>query len=126
MTRKDLKEAYKQTWFKLRKMGVYQIKNQVNGRVFLNGSLNVEGTIERDRSWLMRGDYLNSKLQADWKAFGPAAFTFEILETLTPTDGSRDYKEELALLLEAWLATLEPYGDKGYLPSPFVTETFEQ
>ncbi|MBO9541433.1 GIY-YIG nuclease family protein [bacterium] len=116
--KETLKADYRHNWPKLRKMGVYQIKNQVNGKVFLAASLNLEGTVERDRAWLPRGGHTNHKLQQDWKAFGADAFTFEILETLTPTDEPRDYAAEAALLLEAWKAQLEPYGDKGYLPPP--------
>ncbi|MNT67357.1 hypothetical protein D3C72_2054910 [compost metagenome] len=119
MTHKaELKADYLQNWHRLRTMGVYQIKNQVNGRVFLGASLNLDGTITRDRQWLPRGGHQNHQLQRDWKAFGAEAFTFEILETLTPTDDPRDYAGEVALLLEAWKAQLEPYGDKGYLSPP--------
>lgn len=117
MSRKEeLKAYYKQNWHKLRKMGVYQIKNQVNGKIFLGGSLNLEGAIEHDRLWLEWGGHLNHKLQQDWKTFGPDSFSFEILETLTPTADPRDYRSEVALLLEVWQETLTPYGEKGYLP----------
>ncbi|HEY9899945.1 MAG TPA: GIY-YIG nuclease family protein [Pantanalinema sp.] len=116
--KEELKADYRQNWHRLRKMGVYQIKNQVNGKVFIEASLNLDGAIARDRLWLPRGGHLNHKLQQDWKTFGPDAFTFEILETLTPTDDPRDYAGEVALLLEVWKEQLEPYGDKGYLSPP--------
>lgn len=119
MSRKEeLKAAYKQNWHKLRKMGVYQIKNQANGKILLDASLNLDGAIARDRLWLAKGYHLNSALQQEMKAFGPEAFTLDILETLTPTDDPRDYKEELSILLEVWLENLAPYGDKGYHAPP--------
>lgn len=119
MNRKEeLKADYRQNWHKLRKMGVYQIKNQANGKVFLGSSMNLEGTIARDRLWLSLGGFLNHELQADWKTFGAESFTLEVLETLTPTDDPREYAEELAILFEAWLERLEPYGEKGYHPVP--------
>lgn len=119
MSRKEeLKAAYKAGWHRLRKMGVYQVRNQVNGKIFLEGSLNLEGTIARDRSWIDRGYHLNPRLSDEVKQFGPGAFTVEILEALTPTDDPRDYAGEVDLLLEAWKAQLEPYGEKGYLSPP--------
>ena len=119
MTRKEaLKAAYKLEGHRLRAMGVYQIKNQVNGKVFLDATSNLDGTLSRDRSWLERGYHANTELLREWKAFGPEAFTFEVLEALTPTDEPRNYPEELALLLEVWKETLQPYGERGYLAPP--------
>lgn len=116
--REALKAEYKENWHKLRKMGVYQIKNHANGKVYLASSMNLDGALERERTWLSRGGFLNHHLQAEWKEFGAEAFTFDVLETLTPTDDPRDYAGELALLLEVWMEELQPYGDKGYHPVP--------
>ncbi len=116
MTNKqELKAAYKQDRHRLRTMGVYQIKNHVNGKVFVAASSNLDGTIARDRTWLGLGGHQNKALQQEWKAFGAEAFTIDVLECLTPTDDPRNYSEELALLLEVWLETLQPYGERGYL-----------
>lgn len=116
--REELIAEFKLNGAKLRKMGVFQIKNQVNGKVFLGSSLNLDGTIERDRMSLQRGGHINKKLQEEWNTFGAEAFTIEILELLTPTDDPRDYADEAKILLEAWKEQLTPYGDKGYLPLP--------
>ncbi|HEY9854272.1 MAG TPA: GIY-YIG nuclease family protein [Stenomitos sp.] len=119
MNRKEeLKADYRQNWHKLRKMGVYQIKNQVNGKVFLEGSLNLDGTIARDQTWLSRGGHLNHALQAEWNRFGSEAFTFDVLEMLSPTDDARNYAEEVAILREVWMEQLQPYGEQGYHPVP--------
>lgn len=119
MSRKaELKANYKQNGHKLRKMGVYRIMNLANGKVYLDGSANLEGAIARDRQWLALGGHLNHLLQRDWREHGPEAFTFEILETLTPTDDPRDYAGEIALLLEVWKEQLQPFGEKGYLAPP--------
>ena len=116
MTNKQaLKAAYKLEAHRLRPMGAYQIKNQVNGKVYLEVSSNLDGTMARDRSWLARGDHLNAELQREWNAFGSEAFTVEVLELLTPTDEPRDYREELALLLELWTEALQPFGERGYM-----------
>lgn len=114
----ELKAAYKHSGHHWRTMGVYAIVHRQTGKRYLDGSLNLEGTMARDRQWLALGGHLNRALQADWLADGAAAFDVVVLETLTPTDDARDYRAEVALLLEAWKAQLEPYGDRGYLPAP--------
>lgn len=116
--REALKADYRQNWHKLRKMGVYQIKNLVNGKVYVSSSMNLDGTIARDHTWLSRGGFLNHELQAEWNHFGGEAFTIDVLETLTPTDDPRDYADELAILLEVWMENLQPYGEHGYHPVP--------
>lgn len=119
MNRKaELKADYKHNGHKLRKMGVYAIRNMANGKVFLDKSSNLEGAIERDRLWLARGGHMNAKLQQDWNLHGAAAFTFEILEAIDSTDEPKNVSEEIAVMLEVWLDELQPYGDKGYLPVP--------
>ncbi len=117
-SKEALKAAYKQDGHRLRPMGVYQIKNQVNDKRFLGASSNLDGTLARDRTWLGLGGHQNKALQQEWKTFGPEAFTFEVLEVITPTDEPRNYSEELAILLEVWLETLQPYGERGYLSPP--------
>ena len=110
--KKELKQSYRQ---KPEAMGVYQIRNVVNERVFVGAALNLYGIINRHKFDLKLGSHRNEKLQADWLAFGGESFAFEILDELTPKDGSgRDYKAELAVLEELWLAKLQPYGDVGY------------
>ena len=110
--KKELKQSYRQ---KPEVMGIYQIRNVVNERVFVGAALNLHGIINRHKFNLKLGSHRNEKLQADWLAFGGESFAFEILDELTPKDGSsRDYKAELAVLEDLWLAKLQPYGDVGY------------
>lgn len=114
----DLKATYKHHQHHMRRMGVYCIKNQVNGKVFLAGSMNLDGAIARDRTWLPMGGHINRALQADWRTYGAEAFTIEVLEALTPTDEPRDYAGEVALLLALYMEQLAPHGDRGYMPRP--------
>lgn len=94
---------------------MFPIKNQVNGRVFVAASSNLAGAMARDRTWLGLGSHLNKALQEEWKTFGPEAFTFDVLNVLKPTDEPRNDAEALAVLLEVWFDSLQPYGEKGYL-----------
>ena len=109
--KKELKQSYRQ---KPEAMGVYQIRNVVNERVFVGAALNLYGIINRHKFELKLGSHRNEKLQADWLAFGGESFAFEILDELTPKDGSgRDYKAELAVLEELWLAKLELWQSRA-------------
>lgn len=103
---------------RLRRMGVYQVKNVASGRVLLGYSSNLDGALQRERGWLALGSHLNRKLQDDWNACGPEAFVIEVLEELKASDDGRDYTEELKLLHELWTETLEPWDERGYLTRP--------
>ena len=72
--KEELKADYKHNRHLLRRMGVFRITNLVNGKVYLGGSLNLDGTMERDRKWLAMGGHLNHRLQRDWNEFGAEAF----------------------------------------------------
>jgi hypothetical protein len=119
MTRRDeLMAEFKLNRHRMRGMGVYQVKNVVSGRMLLGSSSNLDGALQRERTWLALGRHMNQALQRDWNACGPESFVIEVLEELTPTSDPRNYSEELALLLEAWTATLEPWDERGYMTRP--------
>lgn len=52
MNKKDLKREYKQT---LRPMGVFQIRNTVNEKVFIGSTLNLDGIFNRHEFQLKAG-----------------------------------------------------------------------
>jgi group I intron endonuclease len=110
--KKKLKEQYKQT---LTPMGVYQIKNLVNGKVFVGSSKNLPGKINSHRFQLKQGSHMNRALQQDYSHFGEDRFSFTILDYLEPgMDPKHDYTEDLKVLEEIWMERLQPYGDRGY------------
>jgi hypothetical protein len=110
--KKELKEQYKQTHTP---MGIYQIHNLSNGRVFVGAALNLPGILNSNKVQLRTGNHQNKKLQAEWNQFGGDRFVFEVLDELSATEGAdHDYKAELAFLEELWLERLEPYGERGY------------
>ena len=111
----DRKAAIREYKDSHRPMGVYQIRNTVNGKVWIDSSTNVPAKFNRYRLQLDAGSHVSSTLQADWNEFGPDAFEFEMLEPLEPrSDLSYDYASDLEVLEDLWLEKLEPYGDKGY------------
>jgi hypothetical protein len=110
--KKKLKKDYQQS---TRPMGVFLIRNNVNDRVFLGVSPNLDGVINRHKFQLQAGVHANKALQADWNALGSSNFAFEIVDELTPSqDPGWDYRQELALLEKLWLEKLQPFDERGY------------
>ncbi len=114
--KKELKKKYKQT---LPPMGIYQIRNLVNNKVFVNSGLNLTGKSNSYKFQLSSGLHFNSQLQKDFNQYGEDKFAFEILDTLEPQDDpSYNYEDDLKTLLELWIDKLQPYDDKGYNTRP--------
>ena len=110
--RKELKLAYK---LATRAMGVYQIKNNKNGKIFIGSSMNLPGSLNGSRFKLDAKAHNNKVLQEDWNLYGCTAFTFDILETLKSGEIiEEDWREAIAVMEDNWLATLKPYNEKGY------------
>lgn len=110
--KKELREQYKLTHTP---MGVYQIRNLKNGKVFVGIALNLPGILTSNKLQLSSGGHPNKKLQAEWDEFGSESFAFEVLDELGATEGAGyDYKADLAFLEELWLEKLQPYDERGY------------
>lgn len=111
-TNKELKAEYKQMKFP---MGVFQIRNIANGKIFIDSSTNMNAKWNRHQVQLKFGNNWNTELQNDWKKFGEDSFVFEVLSELEEKDGGCDnYKKELALLEEMVLDELKPFDENGY------------
>ncbi|AOZ92712.1 GIY-YIG nuclease family protein [Paenibacillus crassostreae] len=126
--RKQLVEEYQQ---QPRKMGVYQIRNLTNHKIWIESSLNLYGAYNKDVFILNMGNHDCVALQLDWKVYGEQQFEMEILEQVKLEEGesligmiplnvpinhptNKKYKKELQKLEQKWLDKLQPYGDKGY------------
>src|ERR1043165_7232101 len=102
MDKKALIRQYKET---RRPMGAYQIRNTVNGKVFVGVSVDLPSILNRNQSQLKMGGHPNRELQKEWTEFGSEAFEFEVLDTITPPEGL-DAKDDLRALEELWLDKL--------------------
>jgi group I intron endonuclease len=110
--KKILKDQYKQA---VRPMGVYQIKNLVNGKVFIGSAQNLSGKINSHRFQLKMGSHINRTLQREYVQFGEENFSFTILDYLEPQKKpGGDYTVDLTILEEMWKERIQPYGEKGY------------
>jgi hypothetical protein len=110
MNKKDLKREYKETPLPI---GVFQIRNLTNKKVFIGSSLNLNGIFNRHRFALNAGSHQNKSLQADWNFLGAEQFAYEVLEELEPRE-NLNIKKELEFLEDLWLEKLAPYGERGY------------
>ena len=111
-TRKELKEEYKQMKFK---MGVFQIKNNINGKIFIGSSLDLKAIWYAQKLQLDMGMHQNSELQKDWKEFGSENFSYEILDEINQTeDKPIDYKKEIKTLEDMIIDDLQPFEESGY------------
>src|ERR1044072_1760710 len=110
VNKKEAKQNYK---LNPPSMGIFQIRNLSNEKVFVGSSIIVDGIFNRHEFQLKMNGHSNKALQEDWNALGAENFAFEILEELEPRENLDD-KAELTFLEDLWLEKLEPYGERGY------------
>ena len=95
-TRKELINEYKQ---REPQMGVFQVRNTANGKVFIGSSTTLETVWNSQRMKLETNWHPNKALQAEWNELGADTFVFEVVEMLKKSDNaSVDVKEELKVL----------------------------
>ncbi|MDF2680195.1 MAG: transcriptional regulator [Brevibacillus sp.] len=112
MNRKqELKQMYKEA---KTEAGVYQIRNTQNGKVWIDGTMNLK-TMNGKQFMLKHGSHTSKDLQSEWDQYGEDAFVFEVLEVLEKKNEPYfDAADALEKLENKWLDKLQPYGDKGY------------
>ena len=108
---KQLKQEYRQA---VRPMGVFQIRNLANGKIFVVAGINLEGIINRHKFALRAGAHQNQQLQLDWNSRGAESFAFEILDQLNPAEDRLASRKDLETLEDMWLKKLRPYAERGY------------
>lgn len=111
MTKKELKEQYAQMKFP---MGVFQIRNKINGKIFVDGHSNLDAIWNRHRTQLKFGSHRNTELQKDWNEFGEENFIYEILSEINQENDKVDFAKELKTLTEMYVEDLQPFGERGY------------
>ncbi len=73
---KELKAEYKQMKLLL---GVFQVENTVNGKVWIEGSANIQSRWNRHQTELKFGSHRNRAFQEDWNTHGSESFVFSIV-----------------------------------------------
>lgn len=116
LTKKELIAEYKQIKFRI---GVFQVRNTVNGKVFIEGSVNLDKIWNRHRAELNFGSHANAGLQADWKTFGEDNFVYEILDEIKQDETKNiDYGKEVKQLEKMYIDELQPFETRGYHKKP--------
>jgi hypothetical protein len=89
--------------------GVYRIVHRPSGRYLLMAATDIRGA--QNRFTFSQGTQTCTlpALLPLWKADGPDAFAWELLETLTqqPDQSAAQFKEDLVLLEQLWREKLE-------------------
>jgi len=103
----DRREMIKEDKNSLRPMGIVQVENIRNNRVYLTASANTPGTINSIRFQLKMGTFLpSSGLAQDWKEQGEQNFVVKVLDELKPVDDpGYDYRDDLKALEAMWMGT---------------------
>lgn len=108
--KKALQREYKEmtTYY-----GVIQIKNNHNGKIFLDIVPNTKNRWHFYKLNLCNNFYRHTDLQTDWNEQGETAFSYEVLWE-KKTDDVIDMKFELKQLKKEWFEKLQPFDEKGY------------
>ena len=104
-TNKDLKNEYKHI---KPSVGIFQIKNEVNGKVLIDSGMNIISKWNRHKSELRFGSHRNKQLQNDWNTIGEDKFTFTKVSQLSlDDDHDLNINNELKLLKEMVLEEMD-------------------
>jgi group I intron endonuclease len=116
INKSEIKKKYKQS---LTPMGVYQLKNLINGKILIGSSKNLPGRKNRFEMELSLENFSDKELLHDVREFGKDKFAFEVLDYLEPKeDPAYNYTEDLKTLEELWIEKLQPFNEKGYNKQP--------
>ena len=116
MDKKTLIREYKET---RRPMGIYCIRNTVNGKMLVGKSTDLPAILNRQRTQLRSGTHPNPALKKDLIEYGVEAFEVDVLDTIeVPNQADYDPAADLRTLEQMWLDKLSPFGDRGYNPEP--------
>jgi len=88
--------------------GVYLIRNEKNGKVYVGSSREIENRWNRHKLRLRRGTHGNEHLSGAWNKYGEDSFSFSILEVV-------DNPEELFLVEQRYIDKFDSMNRKhGY------------
>jgi hypothetical protein len=112
-TKKEIRDEYKSMKFRV---GIFQIKNIKDDRIFLKATSDLDRAFNSDLFQLKAGMHSNQQLQRDWNNLGTENFEFKIFDELKikDTEAPTDINQELNELLEMHLTELKSNGQHLY------------
>ncbi len=98
------------------RVGIFQIKNKKDDKIFLKTTLDLDRAFNSDLFQLKAGMHSNQQLQSDWNNLGIENFEFEIFDELKikDTETPADINHELNELLKMHLTELKSIGQHLY------------
>ena len=96
--------------------GIYCIKCEVNNKIYVGQSKNIEQRWKHHKANLEKGEHINRELQKDYNEYGIDAFVFTILETIQNTN---NLQKELFAREKYWGEKLDALGENGYNKTEF-------
>jgi hypothetical protein len=101
-TKKELKEQYKN-----RSVigGVYCIRCNGNGRMWIKSAKNLYGQKNRFEFSVMINSCPEADMYSEWSQYGAKTFSFDVLEEIEKqeTQTDREFIEDIGILLEMWI-----------------------
>jgi hypothetical protein len=96
-------------------VGVVLIKNILNNKIYVEGSINANALINRMKFMLNSGQFENKKLQQDWNDIGETHFLFEIKsEIINDQTIALNYRKEVLKLKDTVLNEFSLLGVCNY------------
>lgn len=75
--------------------GIYLIKNNINGKVYVGSSVNIKKRFAEHKRILKLNEHHSNKLQNAWNKYGELAFSFYIIQ--------HSLKEDLLIVEQYWI-----------------------
>ena len=112
-SKKEVKDSYKGMKFQI---GVFQIRNTVNNKIYIESSTHLIAIWNRHKFQLNSGLHPNKNLQKEWTEFGQEIFIYEILSEIKQDETKTidHYRKEAKQFEAIFIEDLQPFGDKGY------------
>ncbi len=110
--RAELKRQYLD---KPHNMGIFQIRNKSNGKIYIDSTSNLEAERKSREFQLKMGKIVfNRALQAELREQGAENFVFEVLDTLKIQEPTGQVDRQLMALKLRWQEKLQPFEERGY------------
>ncbi|MDH6254122.1 hypothetical protein M2347_003849 [Chryseobacterium sp. H1D6B] len=94
-------------------MGVLAVKNTTSGKLFIQGSVNLEALANKIKFSLKSGQFSNIQLQNDWNNWKEESFIFEFITVIELQENSYiNYRQEVS---KAEKTAIEEYGARTEL-----------
>ncbi len=96
-------------------MGIFQIRNLSNGKIYIDSTSNLETERKSREFQLKMGKIVfNRELQAELREQGAENFVFEVLDTLKVQEPTGQADRQLMALKLRWQEKLQPFDERGY------------